>query len=590
VIRRASVSIADLVADGVPIHPPEAVAVIDAICALSHGPDVEIPDAAEILLFRNGSLFASLADRRGEPPVKSLAKLLRAMLDRAPLGHGASPDLCRQVACGMGLMGGKELMTVEGFAEALRPFANLDTRGDIRQLFARWQSASELSALHPRLDSPLEVIVVTTSGFEPVARLKPDRRKTPRVVVDAGAESVDPILGSSSATERLAIAPLSEVSIRAASRGVSPRRVWPQRALALVALLIAFLIPAGRRVIDSSPPAAPPSREVQTDKTPDRERENARSALATSPRDVAGFSSAESSQPERLTSRRSLQPSTASLGAIGAVRPLASTGAGRTGIRPALAASDEPESFESNNTAVFVSTEAAEVADARVAAPSAASGDLHVMRIVDDGARSYHVRPSPDGTRVAFDSDRDGTRGVYVANRDGTGVRRVSDEAFAALPSWSPDGTRLAFVRASGETANVWNVWICDLDSGTIRQVSFHPEGKTSSASWFPDGTRITYSRGSHLWILDLATGRARDFVTPNESRLHSPAVAPDGARVVFRADRDGTWLLDLENGGMRRVLEDPSAEAVSWSPDGRRLAYYSRRDASWVIRASPLK
>jgi hypothetical protein len=580
--RRASVSIAELVADGVPIRPPEALAVIETLSESFQGPDVGIPDAAEIVIFADGQLFAGVIDGGGAPPVKSLANLLRAMLDRAPLGHRVSPDLCRVVALGLGCLSGKKLMTIEGFAEALRPFAGPDPRSEIRQLFARWQSASELPALHPSAGGPPEVILVTTSGFVPSVRLKPDRRRRRRVVFDTGAEVINRTDVSPQATELLAGAPLPHVGLAVTSPGVWKRRASPQRALALVALLIALLIPAGRHLVDTIPSNTHASRGVLTDDSAERQRENARSAATTTQGAVAGLSSAVASPRERSTPRR-LPPQSAGLRAAVSVR-MTTTGARRPGIRPALAISDERESFESNDTAVFMPVQAVEAADAHLTTSNTAGGDLQVMRIVDDGARNYHVRPSPDGTRVAFDSDRDGTRGIYVANRDGRGVRRVSGEGFAALPSWSPDGTRLAFVRAERENENVWNLWMRDLESGTVRQVSFHREGKTSSASWFPDGTRISYSQGSRLWILDLESGRGREFATPSGSRLHSPAVSPDGARIIFQADRDGAWLLDLQKGGMRRVLEDRSAQALSWSPDGRRVAYYSRRDATWII------
>ena len=61
-------------------------------------------------------------------------------------------------------------------------------------------------------------------------------------------------------------------------------------------------------------------------------------------------------------------------------------------------------------------------------------GELRVATIVDDGVRNYHVRLSPDGKEVAFDSDRDGERGVYVADASGRGVRKVSGDGYAAVP------------------------------------------------------------------------------------------------------------------------------------------------------------
>jgi Tol biopolymer transport system component len=52
----------------------------------------------------------------------------------------------------------------------------------------------------------------------------------------------------------------------------------------------------------------------------------------------------------------------------------------------------------------------------------------------------------------------------------------------------------------------------------------------------------------------------------------------------VFQVHRDGMWLLDLRDGSMRRVLQDPTAEEFTWSPDGRRIAFHSRRQGHWGV------
>ena len=214
------------------------------------------------------------------------------------------------------------------------------------------------------------------------------------------------------------------------------------------------------------------------------------------------------------------------------------------------------------------------------------SGDVReVATIVDDGAQNFHVRLSPDGSRVAFDSDRDGVRGVYVAGRDGTRVRRVSGPGYAAVPVWSPDGSELLYIAAEPRSPRTWNLWRLTLESGAKQQLTFHRYGQTWPGSWFADGQRICYTHEDRMYVRDLRTGTAQSIASPVAGRLvRTAAVSPNGSYVVFQVHRDGMWLLDLRDRSMRRVLQDPTAEEFTWSPDGRRIAFHSRRQGHWGV------
>jgi TolB protein len=210
---------------------------------------------------------------------------------------------------------------------------------------------------------------------------------------------------------------------------------------------------------------------------------------------------------------------------------------------------------------------------------------LRITRVVDDRSQNFHARPSPDGTQIAFDSDRDGERAVYVAGSDGQHVRRVSGEGFAAVPSWSPDGRQLAFVKGEPGKPQVWNLWTADLETQRLRRLTSYPYGQPWGGSWFPDGRRLAYSHEDQLVILDLDSGSRRVYHSPAPGHLvRTPAVSPDGRRMIFQVQHNGAWMLELADGSMRRVLDDPSAEEYTWSPDGRRVAFHSVRNGGWGV------
>ena len=137
-----------------------------------------------------------------------------------------------------------------------------------------------------------------------------------------------------------------------------------------------------------------------------------------------------------------------------------------------------------------------------------------------DGAANFHAVRSPDGQRLADDSDRDGTRAVYVARADGRDATKISGVGYAAAPRWSPDGGRVAFIRAEAGRPRVWNVWIADSVPLSDSGGHHYAVGQAWGASWFPDGTHLAYSVEDRLAIPDLPRGTRRIIASPIRGRL----------------------------------------------------------------------
>jgi hypothetical protein len=367
--------------------------------------------------------------------------------------------------------------------------------------------------------------------------------------------------------------------------GTSPARARRRMlaALAIPALLAVGLLPAllDRHAVEQ--PVSPEPAPVLAERTA-----SPQPAVETQPE-----ASAPPAEPQRAAEAASTPAADAA--AARAEAGPADTDAPRVARAPAGGEPVRPEgplgepsfspAFSSVGTAMFYHT-AADGQSALMRADTDSRGAiLRVTSVVDDDASNFHPRPSPDGRLIAFDSDREGERAVYVAEADGSNVRRISAEGFAAIPSWSPDGGMLAYVRAEPDRPRVWNIWTTDLETGETRRVTSYQVGQPWGASWFPDGRRIAYSHETRLIVLDLESGAERVYQTPIKGRLvRTPAVSPDGRRIMFQVFRDGAWLLNLDDGSMRKVLSDPTAEEYTWAPDGRRVAYHSRREGSWGV------
>ena len=97
---------------------------------------------------------------------------------------------------------------------------------------------------------------------------------------------------------------------------------------------------------------------------------------------------------------------------------------------------------------------------------------------------------SPDGSSIAFASDREGNYEIYLMNPDGTDIRRLTKNISEDLsPAWSPDGQNLAF--ATKRDGN-WEIYIMDRDGENPVNLTKHGAAD-HSPSWSPDGNWIAF-------------------------------------------------------------------------------------------------
>lgn len=186
---------------------------------------------------------------------------------------------------------------------------------------------------------------------------------------------------------------------------------------------------------------------------------------------------------------------------------------------------------------------------------------------------------SPDGRQVAMSAYRGGTFHIWVMNADGSGLRPLTDGPFDhRAPAWSPDGRSLAFCSERGGdpvAGSPYRIWTVTVTGGRPRRLTGLPgqegpgqdgEWEDFDPVWSPDGSRVLFVRGTPTGetltartIASVATepgagGPVRVEHIVTDGRLLAPALSPAGRTA---------WLSAAP--GPRK------AETLSLFADGRR-------------------
>lgn len=192
---------------------------------------------------------------------------------------------------------------------------------------------------------------------------------------------------------------------------------------------------------------------------------------------------------------------------------------------------------------------------------------------------------SPDGLRIAFVSQRDEPEGsdVFVATLNGEhleDVRNLTPRASGSTgldvtPAWSPDGTQIAF--ASNRDGSDFKLWVMNADGSNVRQLT--PPGAYADVlpSWSPDGKLIAFQRRSgdlyRIGLLPAAGGAPAFFEF--EGNAYAPAWSPDGQSIAFGGRIGSEYdihLRDASGSGPVTRIANPGAD----------------RNPAWIKRIAP--
>jgi Tol biopolymer transport system component/DNA-binding winged helix-turn-helix (wHTH) protein len=186
---------------------------------------------------------------------------------------------------------------------------------------------------------------------------------------------------------------------------------------------------------------------------------------------------------------------------------------------------------------------------------------IHVI-----SSRGFNRRPnfSPDGKKVAFESDRLGYSDIWYCDSDGSNCAQLTSlHGTAGTARWSPDGHYIVF---EFQSQRFYQIYVVEVPGGRPRLVPTFPGADNGAPNWSRDGQWI-YFYSNHekgpfqLWKVPFKGGSPVQ-VTRNGGVY---AIESDDGRFLYysKLEQPGIWKMPLNGGEETRVLDQP--EGYHW-------------------------
>jgi Tol biopolymer transport system component len=193
---------------------------------------------------------------------------------------------------------------------------------------------------------------------------------------------------------------------------------------------------------------------------------------------------------------------------------------------------------------------------------------------------------SPDGDRIAFwDTIPATSSAIYITHVDGSGtVRKLSTPGLpdtAWRPTWSPDGTQIAFQSKTDEYSSWDDIYVMKVspegETSELRQLTDHPLAE-ENPTWSPDGTEIAFNsnRDRNSEIYKVNVNSLREIrLTHSPLMDHQPTWSPDGQQIAYVKQKLGggthssIYRMDSDGSNSTPVFEEEPKYAYNpdWGP-----------------------
>lgn len=233
-------------------------------------------------------------------------------------------------------------------------------------------------------------------------------------------------------------------------------------------------------------------------------------------------------------------------------------------------------------------------------------GPTHVFAMNADGSSIHQLTSdanddaapvwSPDGTRVAFVRTQSGQQPqpgqIFVMNSDGTGVSRLTclgsrDDR----PAWSPDGSRIAFARSTGKTSAIY---VMQADGSNLHLLYQPVTAYAINLAWSPDGKRFAFGDPPGIAVVNADGTGFRQLTGPSTIQTPDdfPTWSPDSKSIAFdhsvlTSKEFGAdvqlWMMTADGRNQHQLLAEPRHDLSNptFSPDGRQVAFFRWGDST---------